>query len=156
MRALVIEQAERQLIVPCRQASRGVAKLDGTRLTIASAKTGATASIELLPYTDGDAHDILLGSAVPLETRGEEPTPATITGEVDLLAPVNLDRQRTLRLAIDGGQPIDIDVAGAAALEAPLPLLDLDPLAGRHGEAQRGDLVLGQEALAHGISEVEP
>ena len=96
------------------QLKNGVVKLVGTRLNIASSKTGAATSIQLLPYTGSDAHDTLLGSAMPLETRGQEPTPATITGDVDLLAPVNLDGQRTLRLAVDGGQPIDIDVAGAA------------------------------------------
>lgn len=96
------------------QLKNGVVTLVGTLLTIASPKTGAGTSVQLLPYTGGDARDTLLGSDVPLETRSQEPTPATITGEVELLAPVNLDGQRTLRLAVDGGQPIDIDVAGAA------------------------------------------
>jgi hypothetical protein len=96
------------------QLKNGAVKMVGTHLTIASPITGAATSIQLLPYTGGDAHDTLLGSDVPLETRGQEPTPATITGDVDLLAPVNLEGERILRLAVDGGQPIDFDVAGAA------------------------------------------
>ena len=46
--------------------------------------------------------------------HGEAPTPATLTGEVDLLTPVDLGERRSIRLAIDGTRPIDIDVSGAA------------------------------------------
>ncbi len=102
------------------QLKNGTVTQDGSHLTLSSSRTGATASIQLLPYTDGDAHDTLLGAGVPLNTHGEEPTPATITGDVDLLAPVNLDGQRTLRLAVDGGHPIDIDVAGAIPAQTTL------------------------------------
>jgi len=40
--------------------------------------------------------------------------PAIITGEADLLAPVNLAERRVIRLSVDHGRAVDIDVAGAA------------------------------------------
>ncbi len=51
---------------------------------------------------------------MPDATSGTAPAPATITGKVDLLKPADLSRRRVLRLAIDGGAPLDVDVAGAA------------------------------------------
>jgi hypothetical protein len=43
---------------------------------------------------------------------GTAAVPAVITGEKNLVAGVNLSRRSVLRIAIDGGRPIDIDVAG--------------------------------------------
>ncbi len=92
----------------------------GSHLIFSSSSTGALSSLQLLPYTGGDAHDTLLGATVPRQTVGNDPTPATLSGNVDLLNPVNLDGQRILRLAINGGYPIDIDVAGATPAQTTL------------------------------------
>ncbi len=88
------------------------AKLEANRLILATTTTGAVSQIELLPYTEGDARRILFGE-VPEVTTGSDPTPAVITGETDLLTPVNLAGRSLLRLAMDGGRPVDLDIAGA-------------------------------------------
>lgn len=89
------------------------ASLEGSRLALVSKNSGSAATIEILPFIAGDARAKIFGD-VPDETLGEDPLPAVITGDVDLLTPVNLRDRRLIRLAIDGGDPIDIDVAGAA------------------------------------------
>jgi hypothetical protein len=89
------------------------AKTEGNRLILATTTTGATSRIDLLPYTEGDARLVLFGK-IPDVTSGNDPAPAIITGETDLLTPVNLAERRFLRLSVDGGRPVDIDIAGAA------------------------------------------
>jgi hypothetical protein len=86
---------------------------DGTHLILSSLNSGAGAQIALQRYTGGDAHNILLGADVPMVTTGENPAPAVITGDADLLAPVNLGERPILRLAVDGQRPRDMDVSGA-------------------------------------------
>jgi hypothetical protein len=90
-----------------------IASHDGRHLILASATPGAAAKLEVLPCTSGDARRKLFGD-VPDTTIGKAPTPATISGDVDLLTPVNLGERRSIRLAIDGARPIDINVSGAA------------------------------------------
>lgn len=90
-----------------------VASHNGQHLILTSPTSGAGARLDLLPYTAGDARWKLLGNA-PEVTTGSDPTPAVIIGEADLLTPVNLADRRMLRLAVDGGRPVDLDVAGAA------------------------------------------
>ncbi len=91
----------------------GIAAHDGAHLLLTSTAAGAAARLELLPYTSGDARGKLLGD-VPDETTGSAPAPATITGNADLLTPVNLAERRLIRLSVDGGRPFDVDVSGAA------------------------------------------
>jgi hypothetical protein len=86
---------------------------DGMHLILKSPTSGLAGWIMLDPYTSGDARHILLGEVEDV-TRGSAPAPAVITGEVDLLTPVDLSQRRLIRLAVDGGRPVDIDVAGAA------------------------------------------
>lgn len=86
---------------------------DGKHLVLFSSVAGGGARLELLPYTAGDARSRLLGT-IPEVTTGSDPAPAVITGETDLLTPVNLGERRILRLSVDGGRAMDIDVAGAA------------------------------------------
>jgi hypothetical protein len=66
-----------------------------------------------LAYTEGDARKALFGEISEL-TTGNNPAPATLIGEVDLLTPVNLAEQQFLRLSVDSGRPVDINIAGAA------------------------------------------
>lgn len=88
-------------------------KVEGNHLILATTTPGATSRIDLLPYTEGDARKALFGE-IPDMTTGNDPAPATITGKVDLLTPVNLAERRVLRLSVDGGRPVDVDIAGAA------------------------------------------
>lgn len=91
----------------------GVASAAGNRLVLTSPSQGFSSRVALEPYTAPDARRILLGD-VPDETAGTDPAPAVLTGEVDLLQPADLSRRRVLRIAIDGGAPRDVDVAGAS------------------------------------------
>jgi hypothetical protein len=90
-----------------------VARYEGGRLILRSPTSGGASRLDLLAYGGGDARPALLGD-VPDVSQGDAPKPAVIKGEVDLLAPVNLGERRLLRLAVDGGHPVDVDVAGAA------------------------------------------
>jgi hypothetical protein len=87
----------------------------------------------------GDAAPLLLG-APGLVATGTPPLPAVLDGAVDLLAPVDLGARSTLRLAVDGGDPVDVDVAGvtpsATLLEEVLRAVD----AALPGVAQVGPL----------------
>lgn len=89
------------------------AKAEGNRLILTTTTLGAISRIELLPYTEGDARLVLFGEIQDI-TTGNDPAPAVISGEVDLLGPVNLAERRLLRLAVDGGRAVEVDVAGAA------------------------------------------
>ena len=91
----------------------GVADQQGQRLVLTSPTTGDASRIALLAYAGGDARTVLLGTVPDVTTAGE-PAPAVITGETALLAPVNLNERRLLRLAVDGGHPVDLDVSGPA------------------------------------------
>ncbi len=89
-----------------------VASHDGQFLTLASPTAGQNGRMLLAEHSSGDARAVLFGN-VPDETSGADPLPAVITGQADLLRPVNLARRSQIRLAVDGGLPQDIDVAGA-------------------------------------------
>lgn len=90
-----------------------IASHDGTHLILTSPTSGLSGRITLEPHTAGDARGSLLGEVEDV-TPGTDPTPAVITGEVDMLTPADLSQRRLVRLAVDGGRPLDIDVAGAA------------------------------------------
>ncbi len=89
------------------------AKAEGDHLALATTTTGATSRIDLLPHTEGDARRVLFGEIADA-TTGNDPAPAIITGETDLLASANLARQRFLRLSVNAGRAVDVDIAGAA------------------------------------------
>lgn len=90
-----------------------IATVDGGRLVLTSPTTGLSSRLTLEHSTAGDARALLFGD-VDDGVSGADPSPAVLTGEVDLLAPVDLADRRLLRLAVDGGDPIDVEVAGAA------------------------------------------
>ncbi|MCA9941832.1 MAG: hypothetical protein H6656_00595 [Ardenticatenaceae bacterium] len=89
-----------------------IASSESGHLVLTSPTTGSASQIVLMTHTAGDAREKLFG-AVPEETIGDAPTPATITGEVDLLSPVDLSERARLRLVVDGDWPIEINVAGS-------------------------------------------
>ena len=89
----------------------GVAVLDGSTIVLTSPTAGPSGRLALAPAVGGDARVALLGTA-DMDASGTPPAPATLTGEADLLLPVDLSARPRMRLIIDGGQPIDVDVAG--------------------------------------------
>lgn len=91
----------------------GVASLDGNRLVLQSRQTGATSQMTLSTFRSGDARETLFGKVNPV-TTGEPAQPAVLTGEVDLLRPADLSQGSRICLAVDGGRPVEIDVAAAA------------------------------------------
>lgn len=97
----------------------GVASSHGGRLVLTSPTTGLSSRVTLECHTSGDARERLFGK-VAAETSGRAATPAVITGEVDLLSPADLDDRRRLRLRVDGGRPVEIDVAGTEPAETSL------------------------------------
>lgn len=86
---------------------------DGAHLVLSAPTTGLASRITLAHHTSGDARQDLLGDVVDV-TKGSPPAPAVITGEADLLTPVDLSERRNIRIAVDGGRPMNIDVVGAA------------------------------------------
>jgi hypothetical protein len=91
----------------------GIATQDGAHLILSTTTHGTNARLDLLPHPSGDAR-LRLFDVVKDVTTGSDPTPASITGVVDLLTPVNLEGQSFLRLSVDGGRPVDVNVAGVA------------------------------------------
>lgn len=89
-----------------------VASAAGGRLLLTSPTAGPAGSLTVAHHGLGDARRLLFGD-VPDETVGEAAKPAVITGEVDLLGPVDLSRRRLLRVSVDGGRAVEVDVAGA-------------------------------------------
>jgi hypothetical protein len=90
-----------------------VASDDGQHLILTSPQAGSASSITLEAHADPeiDARGMLLGDVAD-EVRGQDPTPAVITGTRDLRTPVNLNLRRQIRLSVDGSRAIDIDVSG--------------------------------------------
>jgi hypothetical protein len=102
-----------EVVAAVNEAVPRLASHDGAHLILTSAGTGPGARIEILGPATGDARAALFGS-LPAAASGTAPTPAALTGTVDLLAPVNLAEQSVLQLVVDGGAPVEIDVAGTA------------------------------------------
>jgi hypothetical protein len=91
-----------------------VARSDGKYLILESSTIGSASRIELMAPDNpqSDATKLLFGP-VDAVTEGKDPTPAIITGKVDMLSPVDLSERSLLRVAISGQRPINIDIAGA-------------------------------------------
>jgi len=91
-----------------------VAAHDGRRLILTSPTSGAGGSIDVAAPEDpaADATDLLLG-IVPRVYTGTPPGPAMIRGQIAPEEPLDLRIQRHLWLAIDGGETLLIDCAGA-------------------------------------------
>ncbi len=87
----------------------------GGFLALVSPTAGPASRIVLVPPAVGetDIRRTLFGAAPDVAT-GSAAAPAAITGEADLLSPVDLADRPWLRLAVDGGAPFAVQVAGAA------------------------------------------
>lgn len=89
-----------------------VAALEEDRLVITSPTAGFESRVALERSAAGDARFALFGDAAT-STRGSDPAPAVLEGEIQLTGAVDLSRRRLLRLRLDGST-LDVDVAGAA------------------------------------------
>ncbi|HEV7898297.1 MAG TPA: hypothetical protein VGP31_10690, partial [Planosporangium sp.] len=90
-----------------------VASAEGSRLRLASPRTGAAGQLTLEAHTSDAARKRLLGTARQ-EAAGTAQAPAELVGAVALPGPVDLGERSVLRLAVDGHRPMEVDVAGAA------------------------------------------
>lgn len=96
------------------QTGVSVAAAVAGRLQLTSPTAGAGSRLVLGHQLGGDATAPLLGPGAH-SAQGSDPVPASLSGQVDLQQPIDLSQRQSLRLAIDGGRPVDIAVAGAAA-----------------------------------------
>ena len=90
-----------------------IADHDGNHLILSSPQTGFSGRIELGRHTSAGASQKLLGIPAPHAVEGLAPSPAILLGQADLLQTVDLSQRRLLRLAVDGGQAVEVEVAGA-------------------------------------------
>ena len=67
-----------------------VAKTDGRRITLNSAKSGVDSRIEFEVPAGSDVTSMLFGINAPREYRGAEATPARVVGIADLSGPTDL------------------------------------------------------------------
>lgn len=96
------------------QTGVGVAAEVAGRLQLTSPTAGAGSRLVLGRQLGSDAAARLFGPGL-ISAQGSDPVPASLSGKVNLQQPIDLSQRQTLRLAIDGGRPVDIPVAGAAA-----------------------------------------
>lgn len=98
-----------------------IATHDGRRLTLTSRTAGAASriSFDFVP-PESDARDLLFGPG-PAAVAGIPALPAVLTAEVAHGGVIDLSRRALLRLSVDGGAPVEIDVEGAAPASTLLP-----------------------------------
>jgi hypothetical protein len=135
-----------------------IAAFDGVHLILRSPGKGIQERIALSPSHHGDARASLFGQG-PFEAAGEGAQPAVIHGRVDLTHSVNLAEGSILRLAVDGGRPVDIDVAGAAPERTfPQEIVDrIDSILPNTATVEKGRLVLSSQTRGeHGTLEIVP
>ena len=96
----------------------GLATLEGRRLVLTSRTLGSGSRVRLEPHVAGDARARVFG-AVPDQSRGVDGAPAEITGDVSHSRPLDLSEHRHLLVRVDGGRPVEIDVAGATPRRRP-------------------------------------
>ena len=99
----------------------GIASTDGRRLALTSRTAGAASriSFDFVPPEE-DARELLLGPG-PAAVPGVAAQPAVLVAEIGQGEAIDLSRRSLLRLAIDGGAPVEIDTAGAAPAATLLP-----------------------------------
>ncbi len=99
----------------------GVAAHDGRRLSLTSRTAGAASRIffDFVP-PESDARDLLFGPG-PAAILGIPALPAVLTAEVAHGGAIDLSRRALVRITIDGGAPVEIEVQGAAPASTLLP-----------------------------------
>jgi hypothetical protein len=93
-----------------------VAGSDGSHLLLVSPSTGTTSRIALGPPSTGtDATSDLLGFAAPRAYHGAAATAAEVSGTKDLTAGEDVRTEGLLRISVDGGEPVVVDLSEGAA-----------------------------------------
>jgi hypothetical protein len=105
-------------------AGAGVASIEGDRLVLTSPTAGAASEVRLVSRLrvqpvrhvtraglTGEADAVLLGRG-PRSVRAVEAGKAVLRGSVDLDGGADLRERAYLRLAVDGGEPRDVDCRG--------------------------------------------
>lgn len=86
-----------------------VAAHDGHFLRLVSPQSSAASRLDLLPAPSADARERLLGAQARRTVRGAAPVRAALRGRADLHQGVDLSVASLLRLALDGGEAVEID-----------------------------------------------
>lgn len=92
-----------------------VAQHDGKHVVISSSASGQKSSVEFVVPGGADATEKVFGVKGPRSYRGADAAPARVNGGKDLEGGAELKEARFLRLAVNGGGPVDVDVAARAA-----------------------------------------
>ena len=100
--------------------NKAIASSDTKHLILTGPTAAASGKLALETFSSDGAFGRLMGD-VERVTHGIDAAPAIITGKADLLAGVNLDERRILRLAIDGARALDIDISGVQPDKTFLP-----------------------------------
>jgi hypothetical protein len=87
------------------------------RLVLTSPTVGAAGSLAVQAAAASDAGDAVLGPA-PRVAAGRDPSPALLRGRADLSAGLSLSLEARLRVAVDGGPGIDVDLSAVAGPSA--------------------------------------
>lgn len=91
-------------------SGKPVATTDGHFLSITSPTAGGTSRIEFQPVTASDAASAL--GLAPAQAFGRDASGVTFVGTVDLSSGVDLATASKVKIAIDGGTPVEVDCAG--------------------------------------------
>jgi hypothetical protein len=95
------------------EASDGIdAKVQNNHLVIETKTKGPSARLDLFVFPGDDARQVLFGDAET--TAGNDPTPAQIVGESDLISPVDLASRSVIKIAVNNNRPVEIDAGGGA------------------------------------------
>lgn len=100
-----------------------VASHDGDRLTLESPTDGATGQL-VVGEVEQDAAEQLLGLRAR-SAHGTPPVTAALTGAADLAGTVNLSARHLLVLAVDGADPVEVDLRAGAADPAHVTLEEI-------------------------------
>jgi hypothetical protein len=91
-----------------------LAQHDGKHVVLTSTATGANSFVEFVAPSGTDATERIFGVAAPRSYRGQNALPARVTGVKNLEGGTNLSVTRFLRVAVGGGQPLDVDCSTRA------------------------------------------
>ncbi|MBV8748641.1 MAG: hypothetical protein JO103_02890, partial [Candidatus Eremiobacteraeota bacterium] len=89
-----------------------VAVPDGPSIVLSTVKRDGTARLDIAVPSTHDATAAILGVTAPRTYRGTDAHPAQVTSPA-LHEPLDLRATRFLRIALDGGAPLDVNCAGA-------------------------------------------
>jgi hypothetical protein len=99
-----------------------IASLSGNAIRLTSSKTGTASAFIFQPLADNeDATEIIFGIR-PRVFHGSDAAPARLVGTKDLSGGFDLLSYRVVKVAIDGGTPVEIDLWNATSPADNVPL----------------------------------